>query len=329
MKNKILLIMLFINSLILFCFSLSRANELQINVKIERVANIAYLPIYLNIEFYNNSSQEIFLQGKPFFEDYFQLIVEGPKALKCFDETICKMGEIRLFSLKPKEKYIYSLEVSSYGGILDPGIYRVKIMWDSRKAPKGYQGYSESEWLDIRVDEPIGEDKMFIDELKKRFPTSDSSYKCIANRTLPMDLVEKYPTSTYAGWALIGNYENYIKRIKCLKPDEYEKEASKRAKQIREINEKDEDNKAYKNMISKFQELQKAYREKRILQLELFTSAREDFVLIDLMRYELAGWYHNAGENEKAIKLLDWLVNNAKDEDVIYCAKQKLKIIKK
>jgi len=82
-------------------------------------------------------------------------------------------------------------------------------------------------------------------------------------------------------------------------------------------------------MISKFQELQKAYREKRILQLELFTSAREDFVLIDLMRYELAGWYHNAGENEKAIKLLEWLVNNAKDEDVIYCAKQKLKIIKK
>jgi hypothetical protein len=47
------------------------------------------------------------------------------------------------------------------------------------------------------------------------------------------------------------------------------------------------------------------------------------------MRYELAGWYRNAAEIEKTIKLYGWLKKNAKDENVKYCAKVSLDSLKK
>jgi len=213
MKNKkTMFIIIFFCSWIFIASALLADNDLLMNVKMEQVSRLPYLPIYFDIEFYNTSSQDILFPHKNFFRDYLHFIVKGSQQdMRCseLNETDYRIADIKLFTIKSGETYIYILDVARYAGILDPGTYHVKVVWDSRKVPKGYQGYAESQWIDIQIDESAGEDKLMLDafiKLYKRVP------KCtLEEGIISANILSKYPGSIYAGWALskyIGNPES-------------------------------------------------------------------------------------------------------------------------
>jgi len=324
--------------IILSSINLIAGNGLSFKIDIES-SGIPYMPIKAVLEVRNDTGMDIkipdtkgnlyeLIDNKYTKEriKFFKFEVNGKIDSSCFSNEKGKyiLKEQKYKTLKAGEKEIYKCSnIEGFLGIIDEGIYYLRGIWDSSEG-KGYKCRWESEWIKIEL-RAEGEDRTLIEELKKNYP---NGYKCMLidlayNKNLGEYVLEKYPTSTYAGWVLVGNYQDYIKRTMCLSKEEAEAIMKERAK----LPKAQTNDKARQNLMERVAEEQRKYREKRIPQLDLFVNSSNEFFLKDLLRYELAGWYRHRGDIDKAIKEYKWIVENSKDEKVKECARQMLEDI--
>jgi hypothetical protein len=194
MKIKVYLIF------IMFIFSLDVYGQLKIEINNVREEWLLGEPIRIGIYLKNES--------KGILRTYRSLMrFSSASSLKLY---ISPMEGVEKMSERTEEEIInqiyeyeplweYRREIGLFDYIIKKaGIYRVKVVYDVRMegsnyVDKGvYLGPSESNEIEIKVKEPAGIDLEAYNYFKG-FPIAYGE-----------ELLEKYPTSTYAGWALIN-----------------------------------------------------------------------------------------------------------------------------
>ena len=201
-RKKTFLLCLIIASILLFPLLLYSDTGLRLSLEVKRIAKLPYLPIEMQINLINESSTDIMLPQKPYLQDYLKFIIEGKQDFSCaLHPQGERIGIVHYFTIEKGKTYQHSINnFALEEGLLNPGMYRIKAIWDSREASKGFKGYSESAWITIEIQEPIGQDLMFIEDFQKKDPSFD---RClIYTATIPKELLDKYPDSIYAAWAL-------------------------------------------------------------------------------------------------------------------------------
>jgi len=147
-------------------------------------------------------NEDIVLPQKPYLQDYLKLIVEGKQDFSCaLHPQGERTGIVHYFTIEKGKTYQHKIEdFAIEEGLLEPGSYRIKVIWDRRKEEKGYKGYSESAWINIDINQPSGQDLLFIEEIKNK---DIAFYKCLIYMgTIPKEVISQYPASIYSGWAL-------------------------------------------------------------------------------------------------------------------------------
>ncbi|KGO32757.1 hypothetical protein JT06_18580 [Desulfobulbus sp. Tol-SR] len=271
---------------------------LKIETQIERIGMIEYLPINMNITLINIGSDPISLPGKEtegvpaYYVDNLRFEVQGRQDLICFDQitaTLYPSNPFPMFSIPPGGKHTFQVDIAERAGLLHPGTYQIRVIWDSSKIYKGWKGYAESEWVAITIEEAKGPDMGFLNAAKASYPKV--SWQCLVMEgAIPKEVWVKYPSSIYTGWAMInqGRFEFQPQNSGHI-PIDANLQAS--------TNEHN-------------QGLRK-YGTQRIEELEAFLNLRPDFSLAQWMRFEIAFFSAYVGDFEKAGKVASLLIQDA------------------
>jgi hypothetical protein len=222
MKKVIFIIFILTNNLMI------GQDKVEFKLKIESYG-LPYTMINAKLEVENKSKDIIKVPKTDNLwelveEKVFKFEVEGDIDLNCFFKEYKEkeVAGLRYQDLKPGEKKEYSNSIiERQVGIINEGEYYIKGIWDSTRESKGYKCKWESEWIKIEL-RAEGEDRTLIEELKKNYP---NGYKCMLidlafNKNLREYVLEKYPTSTYAGWVLAESIYSGG-QLECYERKEY------------------------------------------------------------------------------------------------------------
>jgi len=282
--------------------------KVEFRLKIESYG-LPYTMINAELEVENRGNEKILV---PETENLWELVeervfsfeVEGAVDKSCYTEKIMReklISGLKYQDLgKGKKKRYNSKNIGWPLGILDEGTYQIKGIWDSRNQARGHKDYWESEWITIEL-KAGGEDKMLIEDFKEKHPMIKGKemiggYKCLLmdlpyNKNLREYVLEKYPTSTYAGWVLYNFDIDWYTRGTCSICDE---------KIIKDINEIGFF-KALENLRNSKKEIErKEKREKTIEFLEKFIKEHPEFPFIGYYYATLADKYLIKGDIKKA-----------------------------
>jgi len=321
--------------IILSSINLIAGNGLSFKIDIES-SGIPYMPIKAVLEVRNDTGMDIkipdtkgnlyeLIDNKYTKEriKFFKFEVNGKIDSSCFSNEKGKyiLKEQKYKTLKAGEKEIYKCSnIEGFLGIIDEGIYYLRGIWDSSEG-KGYKCRWESEWIKIEL-RAEGEDRTLIEELKKNYP---NGYKCMLidlayNKNLGEYVLEKYPTSTYAGWVLL-HLQNIGGVIPIREKELIKKKANIIASGLdRKILNPDWD--TYKIVEGKKVHTRDLY-EKNAFYQEKFISANPDFIFSSNISTSLAdGYLYYLGETKKgcyylelALKLDKWWGYNEREAE--------------
>jgi hypothetical protein len=214
MKNShiLLLILLLFGTFVLI--SNLNAQEMRIDVQVERIGNIELLPIYFHLSLVNINSSSIYLPKNIDIDidKNFSILVEGDKVanrpcnLKGIVNRGSQLSNEYFFELASGKSFPLTIDVSGDAGVIFPGFYKVKIVWDSRnkyKGLEGYQGYAESQWIDIKIDKATGADEAFLDKQKEIWK---EGYPCLTLEGAAIEsAILQNMNSIYAAWSMFQN----------------------------------------------------------------------------------------------------------------------------
>ena len=252
-------------------------------------------PIIVKVGWKNNGTEKIKV-GAPnmiLYSKSFYLTINGREYRgpwgKYKPQILVKPSEKDW--LDPNEEVSNEIDLRVIG--LGEGNYEIKAVVDFTGYGEGYyNGKVESKEVELEIRKPMGIDeeaykgaeKYIKQHYKGEYKKSDFCEILTGEgwgNEFRNILLEKYPTSTYAGWVLAGtNYINYLKLI------------------IEKL--KSYLNGAYTDQILGTGELK--FREKRAKQLEDYLNNVPNFVLADWMRFEIIYSYTYLGKYEEAEK---------------------------
>ncbi|OGF59582.1 MAG: hypothetical protein A2Y62_08795 [Candidatus Fischerbacteria bacterium RBG_13_37_8] len=169
--------------------------------------------------------EKVWLLGEPVYFAKAHLKNESNKILKTYYPLNYWDGTPMKLIIEPREGYVplepkqidftklifeyepnWEMNVILWADIIKTGMYKAKIVYDATAisqisyVPDALIGPIESNEVTFKVKEPVGIDKIAYDAFKK----SKRNIATIGG--MPHIMLEKYPTSIYAGWAL-RNYE--------------------------------------------------------------------------------------------------------------------------
>ncbi len=198
------------------------------------------MPIHLNFTIENDTDRVIKVpknRGHLIGYDLIKIEVKGEVDYDCrIASAYQKSGVVESEDLGIKEKKIYRIRIERELGIINPGLYEIKVIFDTERSKWDLKGCIrkrwESEWIKIKINEPEGEDKFLIEELKEVYPLirnkdypeyTFKSYKCKLLDIFQVAdfILTHFPTSTYAGWAFFNSNLKGIITIARNKDKEY------------------------------------------------------------------------------------------------------------
>ena len=248
-----------------------------------------------------------------------KLVLEGPVRKEC--EGIVTLVEEKVgynSIINPHEKIMIPFVLRDLG-IVNAGEYAMRAEFDSTKLESWWDNYKVdriavvSNTVEFRLVQPDGIDLQVFEKYKD---------KCNQIILRPEDLLQKYPASTYAGYALVGNNGHPWP----LLPVE---EIKLRGCSMRSL-EKFPDHPEIRPQMEEQEKKRRDLNQDRADKLKAYLNARPDFVYADFMRLELATRlaylerYNEAqaiceelirkapdsSEAKKARELLDYLATN-------------------
>ncbi len=252
----------------------------------------------------NSSSEPVHLATSTastwlYASPWWSVHIEGPTDSRCLKEGgpvvlgQTAVGEFPHIEIKPKTESVLTYGCPGWG---NPGAYRVWIEYNGAEVPAQdiYKGKIVSNTCAFNISYPEGVDAEIFNLWRKQNPDLP-----ICEFPLPMDphilkpevILEKYPTSTYAGWALVDKGNNYLRPTNSsnIHIENYMKES----------------------LNDKYNQSLRTYGKSRIEELQTYLSANPDFPMADWMKFEIAFLSAYRGEYEKAGKVAAQLVQDA------------------
>ncbi len=251
------------------------------------------------------------------YSGFWKVHIEGPVDERCkkyisYSVDELGIGEVPCIEIPRKGKREFQLSLVGVGGA---GVYKVWVEYDGRKVPwdECFHGVIRSPEYTFQIKEPEGVDKEIFDLWQRQNPESPP---CLFPMNMEPNisdkevLLEKYPTSTYAGWVLINEGYYYIRpeNWQNIKISAYIKES------------------LYKNDRSV--ESMKEYAGERIEKLKEYLKERPDFALSDWMRFEISFWNAYQGNYKQAKEEAESLIKVSKDERAKTKAEELLKCLR-
>jgi len=270
------------------------ANEFSLKIEIVPKKTILGTPIYLEWVMKNESKAEIKTGIIPKYDFLIVITDENGKELKRVGtgEILYREGrDIKVIKRGEEIRGSYNL---SENYRLVAGVYKVYLRWRSNgivlnAKTKQYEtvwaGDIRSNEEEFIIEEPNGIDK----EVYNKYHYEPEGKIMCCNK--PNEVLEKYPTSTYAGWVLYNFDIDWYTRGTCSICDE---------KIIKDINEIGFF-KALENLRNSKKEIErKEKREKTIEFLEKFIKEHPEFPFIGYYYATLADKYLIKGDIKKA-----------------------------
>ncbi len=240
-------------------------------------------PVPLEMRWTNRSDREVTLaNGAHLSNPSFSVRVRGPV-------RECRLPLPRLPHGYPADEVLQPGETRTLSrsatifGILDPGTYRIWLEYDSTNAVRqgesgnSFRGRVISNLLTATVMKPSGGDERAFFALADRCSSMNFSKGSPSGE----QLMQRYGTSLYAGWALLGPHRLFS-RVSRLQLESLEAALNEGLPRRRG-----------------------ASSQERIDALRSYVSKRPDFGLADEMKYEIAYWSAHQGDLSKALVALN------------------------
>ena len=302
MKIKIILI------IIMFCLISFRISEAEnsnlFEIKAIPIKNILILgePIIIHGSVKYLGTKPLFLS--PYIKDWIE--IEG----KCEGGKYWHFDEDILVNFKKKKEISPGWELKKVEYITwcvkIPKKIRVRYHFsfepplDKEVPSEIWQGHIISEWQEIDIIYPTGIDAEAFRAILGSNPTSQEINEWIAKKG--NQILEKYPKSIYAGWALAGGKDC------CEKA--FEPEDFKRAK-IESLPE------PAQRRIKETYNGMPGWDLKQIEKYNAFINARPEFALADKFKYTTAYYRTDRGEYNEAAAILEELINNKSTDELL------------
>jgi len=299
-KNIILLILI-----ILIKYSFANEIKVQVNILPQILLGIEY---DVNVDIINVEDKSIYLISNAekggFWISYVLYEEASGKIIECHTAQAQYLPGYGYIEIKPRgtyRKHLFSIQRCD----VKVGQYKLEIYVSSRVDPpkdKGITNYWKGE---IKI--------MSIFEIKQPEGIDKEAYDYFGGCPLcnKDELLQKHPTSTYAGWALLGGKAEIPLPETALPPSfayfyfpepVESKMKGSRANWPRITNE-------------------------YILKLEEYINKRPDSPLRDIMEYKIAYQYAKVMQYEKSKSFLNKLLSESKNRRVLEYSKRFIELI--
>jgi hypothetical protein len=298
---------LFIYLLLIIYSSLASA-QMKIEIKLISSSKLMECePILMTLSWENISKEEIKVgvPNDPEWSSATKIRING-ELRKIYHAEKVDWGLLAPSTLKPGEKIEKKVNLMMFN--LDNGNYGVKAIADFSKFPPDYfHGIVESNMIEFSIKAPQGIDlqayqaaeKQPADHYDKKMTKKDITCGWLLRRDF---ILEKFPTSIYAGWAFTNGQDCCYKAVG-----------------LEDLKRPIIENIPYpaKPRVKIAEEGIDIHALKQIETLTAFINARPEFSLAEKFKYSIAYCRARRKEYKEAIAILEELINNKSTDDLL------------